>query len=79
MSPLPPVSVAVRMTYSIQDWTRYSWPQLPPGMSVAFKPVLACQSNDMTVLLLLLYYFHFQLPLQLVSGAVFHSTSLLHF
>jgi len=31
MSPLPPVSVAVRLTFSIQDWTQYSWPQLPPG------------------------------------------------
>ena len=32
MSPLPPVSVAVRLTYSIQDWTQYSWPQPPPGI-----------------------------------------------
>nr|XP_006816405.1 PREDICTED: rab3 GTPase-activating protein catalytic subunit-like [Saccoglossus kowalevskii] len=26
----PPVSVAVRFTYILQDWTNYSWPQLPP-------------------------------------------------
>lgn len=28
---LPPVSVAVRLTYTLHDWTQYSWPQQPPG------------------------------------------------
>ncbi|XP_077997168.1 rab3 GTPase-activating protein catalytic subunit-like [Glandiceps talaboti] len=30
ISPLPPVSVSVRFTYVLQDWTSYAWPQLPP-------------------------------------------------
>ncbi|XP_067891175.1 rab3 GTPase-activating protein catalytic subunit isoform X2 [Heterodontus francisci] len=30
LTPLPPVSVAIRFTYILQDWQQYSWPQQPP-------------------------------------------------
>lgn len=29
--PLPPVDIAIRFTYILQDWQQYSWPQQPPG------------------------------------------------
>uniref|UniRef100_A0A3B4Z658 Rab3 GTPase-activating protein catalytic subunit n=1 Tax=Stegastes partitus TaxID=144197 RepID=A0A3B4Z658_9TELE len=28
--PLPPVNIAIRFTYILQDWQQYSWPQQPP-------------------------------------------------
>ncbi|KAM4525060.1 rab3 GTPase-activating protein catalytic subunit isoform 1-T1 [Odontesthes bonariensis] len=28
--PLPPVDVAIRFTYILQDWQQHSWPQQPP-------------------------------------------------
>ncbi|XP_076743256.1 rab3 GTPase-activating protein catalytic subunit-like isoform X5 [Maylandia zebra] len=28
--PLPPVNIAIRFTYVLQDWQQYSWPQQPP-------------------------------------------------
>ncbi|KAM6897052.1 rab3 GTPase-activating protein catalytic subunit [Xenentodon cancila] len=28
--PLPPVDIAIRFTYILQDWQQYSWPQQPP-------------------------------------------------
>ncbi|AWP17112.1 putative rab3 GTPase-activating protein catalytic subunit [Scophthalmus maximus] len=30
LSPLPPVNIAIRFTYILQDWQQYSWPQQPP-------------------------------------------------
>ncbi|XP_039990752.1 rab3 GTPase-activating protein catalytic subunit isoform X2 [Xiphias gladius] len=30
LSPLPPINVAIRFTYILQDWQQYSWPQQPP-------------------------------------------------
>ncbi|XP_078259535.1 rab3 GTPase-activating protein catalytic subunit isoform X1 [Rhinoraja longicauda] len=30
LTPLPPISVAIRFTYILQDWQQYSWPQQPP-------------------------------------------------
>ncbi|XP_048390389.1 rab3 GTPase-activating protein catalytic subunit isoform X1 [Stegostoma tigrinum] len=30
LTPLPPISVAIRFTYVLQDWQQYSWPQQPP-------------------------------------------------
>ncbi|XP_006011569.1 rab3 GTPase-activating protein catalytic subunit isoform X2 [Latimeria chalumnae] len=32
LTPLPPVSVAIRFTYVLQDWQQYSWPQQPPDI-----------------------------------------------
>ncbi|KAM3862415.1 rab3 GTPase-activating protein catalytic subunit isoform 2-T2 [Diretmus argenteus] len=28
--PLPPINIAIRFTYVLQDWQQYSWPQQPP-------------------------------------------------
>lgn len=33
LTPLPPVSMAIRLTYVLQDWQQYFWPQQPPGGS----------------------------------------------
>ncbi|XP_059181022.1 rab3 GTPase-activating protein catalytic subunit isoform X2 [Centropristis striata] len=30
LSPLPPITIAIRFTYILQDWQQYSWPQQPP-------------------------------------------------
>ncbi|XP_069791286.1 rab3 GTPase-activating protein catalytic subunit isoform X2 [Narcine bancroftii] len=30
LTPLPPVNIAIRFTYILQDWQQYSWPQQPP-------------------------------------------------
>uniref|UniRef100_A0A8C7RH60 Rab3 GTPase-activating protein catalytic subunit n=1 Tax=Oncorhynchus mykiss TaxID=8022 RepID=A0A8C7RH60_ONCMY len=30
LSPRPPINIAIRFTYVLQDWQQYSWPQLPP-------------------------------------------------
>ncbi|XP_070847256.1 rab3 GTPase-activating protein catalytic subunit isoform X1 [Chaetodon trifascialis] len=30
LSPVPPVNIAIRFTYILQDWQQYSWPQQPP-------------------------------------------------
>uniref|UniRef100_A0A3B4XWG2 Rab3 GTPase-activating protein catalytic subunit n=1 Tax=Seriola lalandi dorsalis TaxID=1841481 RepID=A0A3B4XWG2_SERLL len=30
LSPLPPINIAIRFTYILQDWQQYSWPQQPP-------------------------------------------------
>uniref|UniRef100_A0A8C5BDB5 Rab3 GTPase-activating protein catalytic subunit n=1 Tax=Gadus morhua TaxID=8049 RepID=A0A8C5BDB5_GADMO len=30
LTPLPPVTIAIRFTYVLQDWQQYSWPQQPP-------------------------------------------------
>lgn len=30
MSPSPPVSIAIRFTYVLQDWQQHTWPQQPP-------------------------------------------------
>uniref|UniRef100_A0A673X6E4 Rab3 GTPase-activating protein catalytic subunit n=1 Tax=Salmo trutta TaxID=8032 RepID=A0A673X6E4_SALTR len=30
LSPLPPINIAIRFTYVLQDWQQYSWPQQPP-------------------------------------------------
>lgn len=31
LTPLPPVSMAIRLTFVLQDWQQYFWPQQPPG------------------------------------------------
>uniref|UniRef100_A0A8C9U1K2 Rab3 GTPase-activating protein catalytic subunit n=1 Tax=Scleropages formosus TaxID=113540 RepID=A0A8C9U1K2_SCLFO len=30
LTPQPPVEIAIRFTYVLQDWQQYSWPQQPP-------------------------------------------------
>nr|XP_033467499.1 rab3 GTPase-activating protein catalytic subunit isoform X1 [Epinephelus lanceolatus] len=30
LSPLPPINIAIRFTYILQDWQQHSWPQQPP-------------------------------------------------
>ncbi|KAF4086748.1 hypothetical protein AMELA_G00087890 [Ameiurus melas] len=30
LTPLPPINIAIRFTYILQDWQQYSWPQQPP-------------------------------------------------
>ncbi|CAL8267074.1 unnamed protein product [Lota lota] len=30
LTPLPPITIAIRFTYVLQDWQQYSWPQQPP-------------------------------------------------
>ncbi|NXC20792.1 RB3GP protein, partial [Corythaeola cristata] len=32
LTPLPPISVAIRLTYVLQDWQQYFWPQQPPDI-----------------------------------------------
>ncbi|NXX86160.1 RB3GP protein, partial [Urocolius indicus] len=32
LTPLPPVNVAIRLTYVLQDWQQYFWPQQPPDI-----------------------------------------------
>ncbi|KAM7153419.1 rab3 GTPase-activating protein catalytic subunit isoform 2-T2 [Macrochelys suwanniensis] len=32
LTPLPPVSIAIRLTYVLQDWQQYFWPQQPPDI-----------------------------------------------
>uniref|UniRef100_A0A8C8R4W1 Rab3 GTPase-activating protein catalytic subunit n=1 Tax=Pelusios castaneus TaxID=367368 RepID=A0A8C8R4W1_9SAUR len=32
LTPLPPVSIAIRLTYILQDWQQYFWPQQPPDI-----------------------------------------------
>ncbi|XP_065607464.1 rab3 GTPase-activating protein catalytic subunit isoform X2 [Cyrtonyx montezumae] len=34
LTPLPPVSMAIRLTYVLQDWQQYFWPQQPPDALV---------------------------------------------
>ncbi|PFX20709.1 Rab3 GTPase-activating protein catalytic subunit [Stylophora pistillata] len=33
ISPMPPVTLTVRFTYVLDEWTDYSWPQEPPDLS----------------------------------------------
>ncbi|PKU32937.1 rab3 gtpase-activating protein catalytic hypothetical protein [Limosa lapponica baueri] len=33
LTPLPPVSMAIRLTYVLQDWQQYFWPQQPPEVA----------------------------------------------
>lgn len=52
MSPSPPVSIAIRFTYVLQDWQQHTWPQQPPGgmwtflikkySAFIFRPILFC-------------------------------------
>lgn len=37
MSPSPPVSIAIRFTYVLQDWQQHTWPQQPPGAVCSLK------------------------------------------
>ncbi|XP_033871211.3 rab3 GTPase-activating protein catalytic subunit-like isoform X1 [Acipenser ruthenus] len=30
LTPIPPINIAIRFTYILQDWQQYSWPQQPP-------------------------------------------------
>ncbi|XP_074856938.1 rab3 GTPase-activating protein catalytic subunit isoform X2 [Carettochelys insculpta] len=32
LTPLPPVNIAIRLTYVLQDWQQYFWPQQPPDI-----------------------------------------------
>nr|XP_006117129.1 rab3 GTPase-activating protein catalytic subunit isoform X1 [Pelodiscus sinensis] len=32
LTPLPPVSISIRLTYVLQDWQQYFWPQQPPDL-----------------------------------------------
>ncbi|CAN9506541.1 unnamed protein product [Ophioblennius macclurei] len=34
--PLPPITIAIRFTYILQDWQQYSWPQQPPDFDTVF-------------------------------------------
>ena len=37
--PAPPVTVSIRFTYVLDEWTEYAWPQEPPDVSSC----LACE------------------------------------
>ena len=39
ISPIPPVTVSIRFTYVLNEWTEYAWPQEPPDVSSC----LACE------------------------------------
>nr|XP_024657694.1 rab3 GTPase-activating protein catalytic subunit-like isoform X2 [Maylandia zebra] len=43
--PLPPVNIAIRFTYVLQDWQQYSWPQQPPGEAVTELFKLCCRTE----------------------------------
>uniref|UniRef100_A0A3B3CJN1 Rab3 GTPase-activating protein catalytic subunit n=1 Tax=Oryzias melastigma TaxID=30732 RepID=A0A3B3CJN1_ORYME len=56
MLPLPPVDIAIRFTYILQDWQQYSWPQQPPdfdallggevgGVEIGKLPFGACEES----------------------------------
>uniref|UniRef100_A0A3P9L0P4 Rab3 GTPase-activating protein catalytic subunit n=1 Tax=Oryzias latipes TaxID=8090 RepID=A0A3P9L0P4_ORYLA len=56
MLPLPPVDIAIRFTYVLQDWQQYSWPQQPPdfdallggevgGVEIGKLPFGACEES----------------------------------
>ncbi|KAH0621359.1 hypothetical protein JD844_022543 [Phrynosoma platyrhinos] len=32
LTPLPPISISIRLTYVLQDWQQYFWPQQPPDI-----------------------------------------------
>ncbi|XP_048339326.1 rab3 GTPase-activating protein catalytic subunit isoform X2 [Sphaerodactylus townsendi] len=32
LTPLPPINISVRLTYVLQDWQQYFWPQQPPDI-----------------------------------------------
>ncbi|XP_061464911.1 rab3 GTPase-activating protein catalytic subunit isoform X2 [Rhineura floridana] len=32
LTPLPPINVSIRLTYVLQDWQQYFWPQQPPDI-----------------------------------------------
>ncbi|XP_031567041.1 rab3 GTPase-activating protein catalytic subunit-like [Actinia tenebrosa] len=36
-SPCPPVTVSVRFTYILDEWTDYAWPQEPPDLSSSIE------------------------------------------
>nr|XP_057938705.1 rab3 GTPase-activating protein catalytic subunit [Doryrhamphus excisus] len=37
MYPLPPINIAIRFTYILQDWQQYSWPLQPPDFDNLLK------------------------------------------
>ncbi|XP_064646210.1 rab3 GTPase-activating protein catalytic subunit-like [Lineus longissimus] len=39
ISPLPPVSVSVRFTYVLNDWTTFAWTQVPPDFDMSWGQV----------------------------------------
>lgn len=54
LTPLPPVKIAIRFTYVLQDWQGYFWPQQPPdldalvggevgGLEIGKLPFGACE------------------------------------
>ncbi|XP_069472663.1 rab3 GTPase-activating protein catalytic subunit isoform X2 [Ambystoma mexicanum] len=54
LTPLPPVNIAIRFTYVLQDWQGYFWPQQPPdldalvggevgGLEIGKLPFGACE------------------------------------
>nr|XP_020635295.1 rab3 GTPase-activating protein catalytic subunit isoform X2 [Pogona vitticeps] len=32
LTPLPPINISIRLTYVLQDWQQYFWPQQPPDI-----------------------------------------------
>ncbi|XP_042324468.1 rab3 GTPase-activating protein catalytic subunit isoform X3 [Sceloporus undulatus] len=32
LTPLPPITISIRLTYVLQDWQQYFWPQQPPDI-----------------------------------------------
>ncbi|XP_013395929.1 rab3 GTPase-activating protein catalytic subunit-like [Lingula anatina] len=42
ISPPPPVTVSVRFTYVLQDWTQYAWPQAPPDIESVTEDEIGC-------------------------------------
>ncbi|KAL8183240.1 UNVERIFIED_CONTAM: Rab3 GTPase-activating protein catalytic subunit [Gekko kuhli] len=32
LTPLPPINISIRLTYILQDWQQYFWPQQPPDI-----------------------------------------------
>ncbi|XP_074642793.1 rab3 GTPase-activating protein catalytic subunit-like isoform X2 [Tubulanus polymorphus] len=44
ISPMPPVSVSVRFTYVLNDWTNSSWTQAPPDLDSTCGSIVGCDS-----------------------------------
>lgn len=36
LTPLPAINISIRLTYILQDWQQYFWPQQPPGRKLIY-------------------------------------------
>ncbi|RXM33970.1 Rab3 GTPase-activating protein catalytic subunit [Acipenser ruthenus] len=46
LTPIPPINIAIRFTYILQDWQQYSWPQQPPVNSIELFSKAALMTLD---------------------------------